>query len=126
MGLIYAARGEHEVAVDRFIQATVRDPYLAVIYFRCGVSNFLLARYDLAYRDFREALRHLRDNQTMSQNIFFTKLRKSSVSDDISKGRVMGDGPTTFFSFLGMIWYRIGIDSHSRCQESKIYVIDGD
>ncbi|KAJ6576024.1 hypothetical protein DFH09DRAFT_1031576 [Mycena vulgaris] len=65
MGLIHAARGEHEVAVDRFIQATLRDPYLAVAYFQCGVSNFLLARYDLAYRDFHEALRHLRDNQTM-------------------------------------------------------------
>jgi hypothetical protein len=30
MGLIHAARGEHEAAVDRFIQATLRDPYLAV------------------------------------------------------------------------------------------------
>ncbi|KAF8162300.1 hypothetical protein K438DRAFT_1731272 [Mycena galopus ATCC 62051] len=65
MGLIYAARGEHEAAVDRFIQATLRDPYLVVAYFQCGVSNFLLARYDLAYRDFREALRHLWDNQTI-------------------------------------------------------------
>ncbi|KAJ7347537.1 hypothetical protein DFH08DRAFT_779733 [Mycena albidolilacea] len=65
MGLIYAARGEHEAAVERFIQATLRDPHLAVAYFQCGVSNFLLARYDLAYRDFREALRHLRDNQTI-------------------------------------------------------------
>ncbi|KAJ7463022.1 hypothetical protein FB451DRAFT_977682, partial [Mycena latifolia] len=65
MGLIYAALGEHEAAVDRFIQATLRDPYLAIAYFQCGVSNFLLARYDLAYCDFREALRHLRDNQTI-------------------------------------------------------------
>ncbi|KAJ7144636.1 hypothetical protein C8R44DRAFT_760171 [Mycena epipterygia] len=63
MGLIYAALGEHEQAVEKFIEATVRDPYLAVAYFQCGVSNFLLARYDLAYRDFREALRHLRDNE---------------------------------------------------------------
>ncbi|KAJ6517863.1 hypothetical protein DFH09DRAFT_1194653 [Mycena vulgaris] len=63
MGLIHAALGEHEVAVERFIEATLRDPYLAVAYFQCGVSNFLLARYDLAYRDFREALRHLRGNQ---------------------------------------------------------------
>jgi hypothetical protein len=30
MGLIYAVRGEHEAAVDRLIQATLRDPYLAV------------------------------------------------------------------------------------------------
>ncbi|KAF8206770.1 hypothetical protein K438DRAFT_1816401 [Mycena galopus ATCC 62051] len=65
MGLIHAALGEHEAAVGRFIQATLRDPYLAVAYFQCGVSNFLLTHYDLAYRDFREALRHLRDNQTI-------------------------------------------------------------
>ncbi|KAJ7884136.1 hypothetical protein B0H14DRAFT_2238099, partial [Mycena olivaceomarginata] len=67
MGLIYAVRGEHKAAVDRFIQATLRDPYLAVAYFQCGVSNFLLTRYDFAYHDFHEALRHLRDNQTMCQ-----------------------------------------------------------
>ncbi|KAJ7912301.1 hypothetical protein B0H13DRAFT_2191176 [Mycena leptocephala] len=65
LGLIHAALGEHEAAVERFIEATLRDPYLAVAYFQCGVSNFLLGRYDLAYRDFREALRHLRDNQTI-------------------------------------------------------------
>ncbi|KAF7341802.1 P-type phospholipid transporter [Mycena sanguinolenta] len=65
MGLIHAALGEHEAAVGRFIQATLKDPYLAVAYFQCGVSNFLLQHYDLAYRDFREALRHLRDNQTI-------------------------------------------------------------
>lgn len=63
MGLIHAALGEHEMAVERFIEATVRDPYLAVAYFQCGVSNFLIERFDLAYRDFREALRHLRGNQ---------------------------------------------------------------
>ncbi|KAF7344673.1 P-type phospholipid transporter [Mycena venus] len=65
MGLIHAALGEHEAAVERFIQATLRDSYLAVAYFQCGVSNFLLGRYDLAFRDFREALQHLRDNQTI-------------------------------------------------------------
>lgn len=35
-------------------------------YFQCGVSNFLLARYDLAYKDFEEALLYLRGNQAMS------------------------------------------------------------
>lgn len=30
MGLVHAALGEHEAAVERFIQATARDPYLAV------------------------------------------------------------------------------------------------
>ncbi|KAJ7881262.1 hypothetical protein B0H14DRAFT_2565843 [Mycena olivaceomarginata] len=65
IGIIHAALGEHEIAVERFIKATLRDPYLAVAYFQCGVSNFLLARYDLAYCDFREAYRHLRDDQTI-------------------------------------------------------------
>ncbi|KAJ7608497.1 hypothetical protein DFH06DRAFT_191974 [Mycena polygramma] len=65
IGLIHAALGEHEAAVERFIEATLRDPYLAVAYFQCGVSNFLLARYDLAYRDFRETVRHLRGTQTI-------------------------------------------------------------
>lgn len=35
-------------------------------YFQCGVSNFLLARYDLAFKDFEEALLYLRGNQAMS------------------------------------------------------------
>jgi hypothetical protein len=34
-------------------------------YFQCGVSNFLLARYELAYKDFEEALLYLRGNQAM-------------------------------------------------------------
>ncbi|KAJ7156403.1 hypothetical protein C8R46DRAFT_910038 [Mycena filopes] len=63
MGLIYAALGDHEAAVERFIAATLRDRYLAVAYFQCGVSNFLMARYEFAYRDFREAMSHLRGNQ---------------------------------------------------------------
>lgn len=34
-------------------------------YFQCGVSNFLLARYELAAKDFEEALLYLRGNQAM-------------------------------------------------------------
>ncbi|KAJ7071636.1 hypothetical protein C8F01DRAFT_1111287 [Mycena amicta] len=60
IGLIHAAQGEHAAAVESFIEATLRDPYLAVAYFQCGVSNFLLARYEFAYRDFREGHRRLR------------------------------------------------------------------
>ena len=72
MGLIYATLGEHEAAVEQFIAATALDQYLAVAYvlihhrrlhthpssldlpispspryFQCGVSNFLLGRYEL-------------------------------------------------------------------------------
>lgn len=32
MGLIYATMGEHEAAVERFIEATNLDQYLAVAY----------------------------------------------------------------------------------------------
>lgn len=34
-------------------------------YFQCGVSNFLLNRYELALKDFEEALLYLRGNQAM-------------------------------------------------------------
>lgn len=66
MGLIYATLGEHESAVEHFREATTLDQYLAVAYFQCGVSNFLLQRYDLALKDFEEALLHLRSNQTIN------------------------------------------------------------
>lgn len=65
MGLIYATLGEHEAAVENFNAATSLDQYLAVAYFQCGVSNFLLARYELALKDFEEALLYLRGNQAM-------------------------------------------------------------
>ncbi|KAJ6497758.1 NADPH oxidase regulator NoxR [Mycena sanguinolenta] len=65
MGLIYATLGDHEAAVERFNEATGLDTYLAVAYFQCGVSNFLLARYELAHKDFEEALLYLRGNQAM-------------------------------------------------------------
>ncbi|KAJ7453768.1 hypothetical protein FB451DRAFT_664999 [Mycena latifolia] len=86
MGLIHAALGEHEMAVERFIEATVRDPYLAVAYFQCGVSNFLLARYDLAYRDFREALRHLRGNQNIDYEQIGLKFKLFSAEVLFNQG----------------------------------------
>jgi tetratricopeptide (TPR) repeat protein len=46
------------------------------------VSNFLLGRYDLAYRDFREALHHLRDNQTMCVCAIFLGKYSSFVHSD--------------------------------------------
>ncbi len=84
MGLIYATLGEHEPAVQQFIAATRLDNYLAVAsahlsflfllsflipivssYFQCGVSNFLLGRYDRSSKDFEDALLYLRGNQSM-------------------------------------------------------------
>ena len=85
MGLIYATLGEHEAAVEQFLAATRLDQYLAVAsvvfpssppnaffflilnssYFQCGVSNFLIGRFDLSAKDFDEALLYLRGNQSM-------------------------------------------------------------
>lgn len=65
MGLIYATVGDHETAVRHFQLATEADQYLAVAYFQCGVSNFLLERFDLAFKDFEDSLLYLRGNQAM-------------------------------------------------------------
>ncbi|KAJ6497767.1 NADPH oxidase regulator NoxR [Mycena sanguinolenta] len=66
MGLIHATLGEHEAAVAQFSEATTLDPYLAIAYFQSGVSNFLLERYDLAYKNFEETLLYLRGNQDIN------------------------------------------------------------
>ncbi|KAG7098493.1 hypothetical protein E1B28_000437 [Marasmius oreades] len=86
MGLIYATLGEHEAAVEKFIEATALDSYLAVAYFQCGVSNFLLARYDLAYKDFEEALLYLRGNQAINYEQLGLKFRLFSAEVLFNKG----------------------------------------
>ena len=65
IGIIYATIGEHEAAVENFNAATSLDQYHAVAYFQCGVSNFLLGRFELAYTDFEEAFLYLRGNQSV-------------------------------------------------------------
>lgn len=86
MGLIYATIGDHELAVEKFIEATGLDSYLAVAYFQCGVSNFLLTRYDLAYRDFDEALLYLRGNQNINYEQLGLKFRLFSAEVLFNKG----------------------------------------
>ncbi|KAF8813751.1 NADPH oxidase regulator NoxR [Phlegmacium glaucopus] len=86
MGLIYATLGEHEAAVERFIEATNLDQYLAVAYFQCGVSNFLLERYDLALKDFDEALLYLRGNQDINYEQLGLKFRLYSAEVLFNKG----------------------------------------
>lgn len=86
MGLIYATLGEHEAAVERFIEATTLDNYLAVAYFQCGVSNFLIARYDLALKDFEEALLYLRGNQAINYEQLGLKFRLFSAEVLFNKG----------------------------------------
>ncbi|KAG9308563.1 hypothetical protein JVU11DRAFT_11777 [Chiua virens] len=66
MGLIYATIGDHETAVEHFIAATNLDSYLAIAHFQCGVSNFLLERYDLALLNFEDAYLFLRGNEAIN------------------------------------------------------------
>ncbi|CAE7186647.1 unnamed protein product [Rhizoctonia solani] len=75
MGLIYATIGEHETAVQHFREAVGLDKYLAVAYFQCGVSNFLLGLYEEAYADFDEAFVYLRGNQAINYEQLGLKFR---------------------------------------------------
>ncbi|KAF8588880.1 hypothetical protein K439DRAFT_1384065 [Ramaria rubella] len=86
MGLIYATLGEHEVAVENFNAATSLDQYLAVAYFQCGVSNFLLTRYELALKDFEEALLYLRGNQAINYEQLGLKFKLYSAEVLFNKG----------------------------------------
>ncbi|KAH8115417.1 hypothetical protein DFH11DRAFT_1543505 [Phellopilus nigrolimitatus] len=86
MGLIYATLGEHEAAVEQFNAATQLDQYLAVAYFQCGVSNFLLGRYDLSLRDFDEALLYLRNNQAINYEQLGLKFKLFSAEVLFNRG----------------------------------------
>jgi len=86
MGLIYATLGEHELAVEQFNAATGLDKYLAVAYFQCGVSNFLLGRYPMALKDFDEALLYLRGNQAINYEQLGLKFKLFSAEVLFNKG----------------------------------------
>jgi len=86
MGLIYATLGEHDEAVKHFREATKMDNYLAIAYFQCGVSNFLLTNYELAHSDFEEALLYLRGNQAINYEQLGLKFRLFSAEVLFNKG----------------------------------------
>lgn len=86
MGLIYATLGEHDAAVEQFVGATQLDQYLSVAYFQCGVSNFLLQRYEMAYKDFDEALLYLRGNQSINYEQLGLKFKLFSAEVLFNKG----------------------------------------
>ncbi|KAH9809928.1 hypothetical protein DFH28DRAFT_903815 [Melampsora americana] len=86
IGLIYATLGEHEVAVENFHAATNLDQYLAVAYFQCGVSNFLLGLYEEAVKDFEDALLYLRGNLTIDYDQLGLKFRLYSCEVLFNKG----------------------------------------
>ncbi|CAG7854232.1 SubName: Full=Related to NADPH oxidase cytosolic protein p67phox {ECO:0000313/EMBL:CCA67529.1} [Serendipita indica DSM 11827] len=81
-----ALTSEHELAVEQFNAATGLDQYLAVAYFQCGVSNFLLGRYDYAYKDFEEALLYLRGNQAINYEQLGLQFRLYSAEVLFNKG----------------------------------------
>ncbi|GJJ08543.1 hypothetical protein Clacol_002761 [Clathrus columnatus] len=86
IALIYATLGEHEAAIENFNAATSLDQYLAVAYFQCGVSNFLLQRYDLALKDFEEALLNLRGNQAINYEQLGLQFKLYSAEVLFNKG----------------------------------------
>lgn len=65
IGLTHAVLGEHDKAVENFNSAITLDRYLAVAYFQCGVSNFLLGQFELAVKDFDDAIENLRGNESI-------------------------------------------------------------
>ncbi|KAF8448682.1 hypothetical protein L210DRAFT_3756579 [Boletus edulis BED1] len=86
MGLIYATIGEHEIAVEHFIAATNLDPFLAIAHFQCGVSNFLLRRYDIALLNFEDAYLYLRGNEAIDYDQLGLKFKLFSAEIEFNKG----------------------------------------
>lgn len=86
IGLILATLGEHEAAVDSFNAATELDKYLAVAYFQCGVSNFLLGRFEYALKDFEEALLYLRGNNDINYEQLGLKFKLHAAEVFFNKG----------------------------------------
>lgn len=86
IGLIYATVGDHDTAVRHFHLATEADQYLAVAYFQCGVSNFLLGRFDLAIKDFEDSLLYLRGNQAINYEQLGLKFKLYSAEVLFNKG----------------------------------------
>ncbi|KAG8221351.1 NADPH oxidase regulator NoxR [Butyriboletus roseoflavus] len=86
MGLIYATIGEHETAIEHFVAATNLDAYLAIAYFQCGVSNFLLGRYDLALLNFEDAYLYLRGNEAINYEQIGLKFKLFSAEVMFNKG----------------------------------------
>ena len=55
-------------------------------YFQCGVSNFLLTRYDAAYNDFSSALLYLRGNQFINYEQLGLKFKLYSAEVLFNRG----------------------------------------
>ncbi|EPS39184.1 hypothetical protein H072_7080 [Dactylellina haptotyla CBS 200.50] len=66
IGILQATLGEHEKAVQMYHKAIDIDKFLAVAYFQCGVSNFLLTEFAEAANNFNDALLYLRGNNSIN------------------------------------------------------------
>ena len=55
-------------------------------YFQCGVSNFLLTRYDVAFNDFSSALLYLRGNQFINYEQLGLKFKLFSAEVLFNRG----------------------------------------
>ncbi|KAJ1301007.1 hypothetical protein OPQ81_003430 [Rhizoctonia solani] len=124
IGLILATIGEHERAIERFRQATELDTYLAIAYFQCGVSCFLLGDYEAAFEQFETAFMWLRGNQAINYEqiglkfrlytaeILFNRglcllnLEKSTPEHDVIDDaiREQGEGYTVFSIPVGVLF----------------------
>lgn len=86
IALIHATLGNHDIAVENYNASNALDQYLAVSYFQCGVSNFLLGRYEDARRDFEDAYLYLRGNMTIDYEQLGLKFRLYSCEVLFNKG----------------------------------------
>lgn len=59
----YSHARANTLQVDFYHRAIARDRYLAVAYFQCGVSNFLLGEFEAALANFNDTISCLRGNQ---------------------------------------------------------------
>ncbi|KAG1716211.1 hypothetical protein ID866_951 [Astraeus odoratus] len=86
IGLIYATIGEHAIAVEHFDAATNLDKFLSIAHFQCGVSNFLLGRFDVAYANFEDAYLYLRGNQAINYEQLGLKFQLFSTEVLFNRG----------------------------------------
>lgn len=86
MGLIHATLGSHKTAVAYYEQAHLLDQYLAVSFFQCGVSRFLMGDHVLAEREFSSAMQHMRGNQIIDYEQLGLKFKLYSAEILSNKG----------------------------------------
>ncbi|KAF1983651.1 hypothetical protein K402DRAFT_423521 [Aulographum hederae CBS 113979] len=85
-GVIHATLGEHEKAVQFYLQAIKLDQYLAVAYFQQGVSNFLMGDFEEALANFNDTLLYLRGNNNIDYEQLGLKFKLYSCEVLFNRG----------------------------------------